>query len=53
MFILQRILKEREALPAGLINPTSGKLIWLVDEGAASQTLVEDAASAHTHVTKL
>lgn len=35
--ILQKIIRgESELLPAQLIRPTSGRLIWLVDEAAAS-----------------
>lgn len=35
-FCIQRILKEKEPLPAGLVQPTgSGKVVWLLDEDAA------------------
>lgn len=33
---LQRILKDEEALPARLVKPTTGNLIWLLDHDAAS-----------------
>lgn len=37
LFCVQRILKEKEPLPAGLVQPTgSGKVIWLLDEDTAS-----------------
>ena len=34
---LRRVLEEKtsEALPAGLIRPTHGKCLWLVDRSAA------------------
>lgn len=37
LFCVQRILKNKESLPAGLVQPAgSGKVIWLLDEDAAS-----------------
>lgn len=32
----QRILKDNEPLPAGLVKPKPGKLIWILDQDAAS-----------------
>lgn len=37
LVIFQRILKDKEPLPAALVQPSgSGKLIWLLDEDVAS-----------------
>ncbi|XP_063240306.1 6-phosphogluconolactonase [Bacillus rossius redtenbacheri] len=33
--VVRRILKDKEPLPAGRVNPTNGKLIWLLDDEAA------------------
>lgn len=33
---LQRILVDGEKLPAGQVRPTAGKLVWLLDQSAAS-----------------
>lgn len=35
MFLFQRVLKEKENLPAGRVNPTNGSLYWIVDQEAA------------------
>nr|CAD7589529.1 unnamed protein product [Timema genevievae] len=32
--IVKRILKNGEALPAGRVQPSNGKLVWLLDEAA-------------------
>jgi 6-phosphogluconolactonase len=36
--VLQRVLQEppTDELPASLVNPTSGELLWLVDRAAGS-----------------
>ncbi|CAD6208497.1 GSCOCG00010497001-RA-CDS [Cotesia congregata] len=33
--IIKRVLKEKENLPAGRVNPTNGSLYWIVDQEAA------------------
>ncbi|KAJ8890993.1 hypothetical protein PR048_010502 [Dryococelus australis] len=33
--MVKRILKVKEQLPAGRVNPTNGKLVWLLDDEAA------------------
>ena len=35
--MLKRIVRDREAVPSGRVNPGSGKLIWMVDRAAAAQ----------------
>lgn len=32
----KRILKDKEDLPAGRVQPTNGNLYWIVDQAAAS-----------------
>lgn len=32
--MLQRILVEKEDLPAGRVNPSSGELYWIMDKDA-------------------
>ncbi|XP_046675967.1 6-phosphogluconolactonase [Homalodisca vitripennis] len=34
--MIKRILKDQECLPAGRVEPTRGKVYWLLDQGAAS-----------------
>lgn len=34
--ILWRILVEREQLPAALVKPVNGQVVWMLDEGAVS-----------------
>lgn len=34
--VVREILKEKKPLPAGLVKPTSGKLVWLLDKAASS-----------------
>ncbi|XP_055299845.1 6-phosphogluconolactonase [Sitodiplosis mosellana] len=34
--MIKRILKEKEQLPAGLVKPSPGALVWLLDQDAAS-----------------
>ena len=41
--ILKKVLDERAALPATMVRPTDGELIWLVDRAAASLLQVGQA----------
>jgi len=41
--ILRKVLDERAALPATMVRPTDGELIWLVDRPAASLLQVNQA----------
>lgn len=34
--VFQRILKDKESLPAGRVMPTQGSVMWLLDEAAGS-----------------
>lgn len=34
--MVRRILKDKEDLPAGRVQPENGNLVWIVDEGAAA-----------------
>lgn len=34
--IVKRIVKDKEILPASMVDPTNGRLVWLIDEKAAS-----------------
>lgn len=33
--ILQRVLQDKENLPAARVQPHNGELYWILDEGAA------------------
>ncbi|XP_012286697.1 6-phosphogluconolactonase [Orussus abietinus] len=35
--MIKRILKDKENLPAGRVQPTNGQLYWILDEDAAKQ----------------
>lgn len=35
--VLREILDEKKPYPAGLVQPHSGKLVWLLDEDAGSK----------------
>lgn len=35
--VIKEILQDKKPLPAGLVQPTSGKLIWLLDTEAGSK----------------
>lgn len=35
--MVKRILADGEALPSGLVQPTKGELMWILDEAAASK----------------
>lgn len=37
LFYFQRILKDKEDLPAGRVKPDAGSVYWIVDEAAAAQ----------------
>ena len=41
--ILKKVLDERATLPATMVRPTDGELIWLVDRAAASLLQVSQA----------
>jgi 6-phosphogluconolactonase len=41
--ILRKVLDERATLPAAMVRPTDGELIWLVDRAAASLLQVSQA----------
>lgn len=34
--MVKRILKDKEDLPAGRVEPENGNLFWIIDEAAAS-----------------
>lgn len=35
--VIREILKDKKPLPAGLVKPTNGSLIWLLDKAAGSE----------------
>lgn len=35
--VIKEILEEKKPYPAGMVQPTSGKLIWLLDKEAGSK----------------
>lgn len=35
--IIKEILEDKKPLPAGLVQPTSGRLVWLMDKAAGSK----------------
>ena len=41
--ILRKVLDERATLPATMVRPTDGELIWLVDRAAASLLQISQA----------
>lgn len=35
--VIKEILEEKKPYPAGMVQPTSGKLVWLMDKDAGSK----------------
>lgn len=38
--VIKEILEDKKPYPAGLVQPHQGKLVWLLDEAAASKLKV-------------